>query len=207
MLHFTRRLVGEGDRENFGRVRAPRRQDVRNARRQHAGLAGSGTREHQHRPVERFDRLALLGIESVEIRPYRGRAAWARAAMPPGLGGWGANVWRCSTGSAKGEPSANLVCLKMASRSRICEQSKGRPNVVPRPNSLALRPVAARSAAFPAWRCLRPAASGSGSSPWAAFMRARQAATSGGKAAVLLASISTCSDIFSEVADTHPSAA
>ena len=30
----------------------------------HARLAGAGAGQHQYRPVERFHRLALLGIEA-----------------------------------------------------------------------------------------------------------------------------------------------
>jgi hypothetical protein len=39
---------------------------------QHAGLAGAGAREHQQRPVEGLDRLALLGVERGEPRGGRG---------------------------------------------------------------------------------------------------------------------------------------
>ncbi len=66
-LHLARGLVGEGDGENFSRARAAEREDVRDARGEHARLAGSGTGEHQQRPVERLDRLALLGVQPGEI--------------------------------------------------------------------------------------------------------------------------------------------
>ena len=46
------------------------------ARRQHARLAGAGAGQHQHRPVERLDRGALLGIEAVEVGRWGGR--WGR---------------------------------------------------------------------------------------------------------------------------------
>ena len=62
-LHLARRLVGEGDGEDFRGARAAEREDVGDARRQHAGLAGAGAGQHQHRTVERLDRLALLGVE------------------------------------------------------------------------------------------------------------------------------------------------
>src|SRR6185312_499514 len=42
-------------------------QDVRDARGQHAGLAGAGAGQHQNRPIERYDSIALFGIEAVEI--------------------------------------------------------------------------------------------------------------------------------------------
>ena len=67
------------------RPRAAGRQDMGDARGQHARLAGAGAGQHQHRPVERLDRRALLGIEPVEItRALRRRAALA--ARPPGVG-------------------------------------------------------------------------------------------------------------------------
>ena len=56
---------GAAEAENMG-----------DARGQHAGLAGAGAGQHQHRAVERLDRLALLGIEPGEI----GRAAARRGA-------------------------------------------------------------------------------------------------------------------------------
>ena len=43
--------------------------------RQHARLAGAGAGQHQHGPVERFDGLALLRVQPVEI---------ARAEPRPG---------------------------------------------------------------------------------------------------------------------------
>ena len=64
-------------------------EDVRDARCQHAGLAGSGAGQHQHRPVQRFDRLALFRVEVGEIRQIvraRGHGARGNAA---GGGLWG----------------------------------------------------------------------------------------------------------------------
>ena len=42
---------------------------------EHSGLAGTGAGQHQHRAVERLDRLALLGIEPFEIRRTEAGAA------------------------------------------------------------------------------------------------------------------------------------
>jgi hypothetical protein len=53
----------------------------------------------------------------------------------------------------------------------------------------------------------RPAASGRGRLACEAFMRASPRATSSGKGAVFPAGMSTCSDMFSEVAETQPSLA
>ena len=83
LLHLARRLVGEGDGEDFRRPGAAETEDVGDARGQHAGLAGAGAGEHQHRAVERLDRLALLGIEPGEIGRARRRA---RARRDPAEG-------------------------------------------------------------------------------------------------------------------------
>ncbi len=54
---------------------------------------------------------------------------------------------------------------------------------------------------------LRPAASGFGSCPCEAFICSSRRTTSGGNGATFFAVMSTCSDMFSEVADTQPSSA
>ena len=59
------------------------------ARRQHAGLAGAGAGQHQHRPVQRLDRAALLGIEPVEIA-----GAMRGGAREPGSASGGAGSGR-----------------------------------------------------------------------------------------------------------------
>ena len=73
LLHLARRLVGEGDGEDLAGEGAAGGEDVGDARRQHARLAGAGAGQHQHRAVERFDGRALLGIEAVEIGGRRRR--------------------------------------------------------------------------------------------------------------------------------------
>ena len=83
LLHLARRLVGEGDREDLARAGAAGRQDVGDARGQHAGLAGAGAREHQHRTVERHHRFALLRVEIVEVIRLRAAApSRARRSRP-----------------------------------------------------------------------------------------------------------------------------
>ena len=67
LLHLARRLVGEGDGEDLRGPRPAEAQDMGDAGGEHARLAGAGAGQHQHRPVERLDRLALLGIERIEI--------------------------------------------------------------------------------------------------------------------------------------------
>ena len=74
LLHLARGLVGEGDGEDLaaaGRGRCARMWAMRVVST--AGLAGAGAGQHQHRPVERLDRLALLRVQAVEI----GRGAGA----------------------------------------------------------------------------------------------------------------------------------
>ena len=87
-LHLARRLVGEGDGEDFRRARAAEAEDMGDARGQHARLAGAGAGEHQHRAVERLDRLALLGVQPGEIGRGDGRA---RARRDPAGGGRGSS--------------------------------------------------------------------------------------------------------------------
>jgi hypothetical protein len=84
-LHLARRLVGEGDGEDFAGPGPPGAQDVGDAAGQHAGFAGAGTRQDQHRPLQRLHRLALLGIEAGEILRGRGRAGARGDAAGRGL--------------------------------------------------------------------------------------------------------------------------
>src|SRR5262249_19844047 len=88
VFHLARRLVGEGDGENFTRPGAAGCQDMADPYGQHAGLAGSGAGEHQDRAVERLDRKPLLRIEPGEIRGRRtGKRARGNTAGR-GSGSW-----------------------------------------------------------------------------------------------------------------------
>ncbi len=80
VLHLARRLVGEGDGEDLAGPGAAGGENVGDAHGEHAGLAGAGAGQHQHRAVERLDRQPLLGIEPGEI----GRAGAARGPRPRG---------------------------------------------------------------------------------------------------------------------------
>ena len=60
-------------------------QDMGDARGQDARLAGAGAGQHQHGAVERLDRLALLGIEPVEILRHCGGARTRGDAASRGL--------------------------------------------------------------------------------------------------------------------------
>jgi hypothetical protein len=85
LAHFARRLVGEGDGEDLVRPRAPGGDEMGDAGRQHPRLADAGPRQHQHRPVQRLDRAALLGIEAGEIADAEMRGG---ARRQPGLRRW-----------------------------------------------------------------------------------------------------------------------
>ena len=67
LAHLARGLVGEGDDQQFPRFRASRRQDVRQSRRQHPGLAGSGPGQNEHGAVDALDRQPLFGVQSGQI--------------------------------------------------------------------------------------------------------------------------------------------
>ena len=101
VLHLARRLVGEGDGEDFARPGAADGEDVGDAHGEHAGLAGAGAGQHQHRAVERLDRQPLLGIEPGEIRRRRRRGARARAQCRPARGPAVRSARRCAS---EGQP-------------------------------------------------------------------------------------------------------
>ena len=67
-LHLARRLVGEGDGQDLAGPGAAGGEDMGDAHGEHAGLAGAGAGQHQHRAVERLDREPLFRIEPGEIR-------------------------------------------------------------------------------------------------------------------------------------------
>jgi hypothetical protein len=96
LAHFARRLVGEGDGEDFVRARAARADDMRDAGRQHPRLADPGARQHQHWPVERFDGAALFFVEADEIA-RREPSGGAFRNSAPGFG------WRWRGFRAHGE--------------------------------------------------------------------------------------------------------
>ena len=103
VLHLARRLVGEGDGEDLARPGAAEAEDVGDAHGEHAGLAGAGAGQHQHRAVERLHRLALLGIEPREIgraAARRGTGARGNAARRGGrrFGGFDEALQRVSHG-------------------------------------------------------------------------------------------------------------
>ena len=77
-------LVKVTERISPGRAR-PGREDMGDAAGQHARLAGAGAGQHQHRTIQRFHRLALLGIEAGEILRGRSRPGARGDAASRGL--------------------------------------------------------------------------------------------------------------------------
>ncbi len=75
MAHLARRLVGEGDRQQFGRKGAAGGEDMSEPRGQHPGLAGAGAGQHQNRTIDRLDRAQLRFVEAREVG--RGGEGWA----------------------------------------------------------------------------------------------------------------------------------
>ena len=65
--HFLRGFVGEGDRENVVRADAHRAHQVDDALREHFGLAGARSGDHQCLAVPGGDSLFLLWVESFHI--------------------------------------------------------------------------------------------------------------------------------------------
>ena len=116
VLHLARRLVGEGDGEDFAGPGAAEAEDVGDAHGEHAGLAGAGAGQHQHRAVERLHRLALLRIEPGEIgraTARRGAGARGDAARRRAAGGSVGSTMRFN-GSATGLGATDSHCRKMA---------------------------------------------------------------------------------------------
>ena len=105
-------------------IGAAGRQDMGDAGGQHAGLAGAGAGQHQHRAVERFDRFALFRVEAGEIVRHDGLRRgqpWRARQCHPGAAGRRAH-WRgaglrgaASSGSSskKGMSSCPSSCGPM----------------------------------------------------------------------------------------------
>ena len=82
--HLGGGLVREGDREDLGRLRADRGEQVGDPAREHAGLARPRSRDHEHRPLGREDGLPLGRIEVRQVRLWLGdRHGIDRSEAPP----------------------------------------------------------------------------------------------------------------------------
>ena len=68
VLHLARGLVGEGHGQQLPGPCLAQHQQMRDPRGQRARLARACPRQHQDRPVQRFDSGALRGVQPVQIR-------------------------------------------------------------------------------------------------------------------------------------------
>ncbi len=85
LLHLARGLVGKCDGEDLMALRASHRQNVGDAGREHARLAGAGPCQHEDRAVEGDDGLALLLVEPMEVGWRARHGARALRQRLPGL--------------------------------------------------------------------------------------------------------------------------
>ena len=67
LLHLARGLVGEGHRQDLPGPGFAEIEQMGDPRGQHPGLAGAGAGQHQYRAVGGLDRLALFGVQPVQI--------------------------------------------------------------------------------------------------------------------------------------------
>ena len=86
LAHLARRLVGKSDRQHLAGESPARCEDMREARRQHPRLPGAGAGKHQHRPVDRSDRLRLRLIERGEVRRGASFGGGGRSVIDRKLG-------------------------------------------------------------------------------------------------------------------------
>ena len=89
VAHLARRLVCERHGKQLAGPGAARDQNMREPGGQHAGLAGAGAGEHQQRPIDGLDRVALFVIQSGEIgrgrrhgRAFGGHGVGHRGIIP-----------------------------------------------------------------------------------------------------------------------------
>ena len=68
LAHLARGLVGERDREDLERRRAELGDEVREAVREHPGLARTRARDHEHRAGRQRDGLVLGRVQPREIQ-------------------------------------------------------------------------------------------------------------------------------------------
>ncbi len=87
LAHLARRLVGEGHGEDLVRAGASGRDDMGDARRQHAGLADPRAGENQNRAVEGLDGAHLLVVEPLEVVRQGAGCQSAEVARGPGRRG------------------------------------------------------------------------------------------------------------------------
>lgn len=74
MSHLTSCLVGEGHGKDSPRRHAMLRDQVRNAKGDHPGLAASGPGKNHERPPLMNDRLALTRVQRAQVE-HRAKVA------------------------------------------------------------------------------------------------------------------------------------
>ena len=147
-FHFACGFVGEGHRQNLVRAGFAHGQKMHNPRDQRLGLARTRPCQHQHRAIQRLNRLALGGVQVIQI----GRGAGRKRAARQGDG----IKWIGRVGHAP-DPSVN--CLEWKAVFHFCSDRmtmKGRrrdqpPKGCDWPKALALA-LAAGEALVMAWR-------------------------------------------------------
>ena len=156
LAHLARGLVGEGDGENFVRAGASGRDQMRDARRQHAGLADPRAGQHQHGTVEGLDGAPLLVVEPARDSGGRPRAAdRAEFARRPGwrVGPSRSDLSdRCDTGRImRPQPGRrNRLCRPFSATSRAVNY---KPDAVSRRDARRDAPGSANEATT--WSILR----------------------------------------------------
>jgi hypothetical protein len=79
--HLARSLVGEGHGQDAVAGNAAHADQVGDAVGEHPGLATSGSRQHEQRPLARLDGLALFGVQAFQNR------VGLHGELPPGDSG------------------------------------------------------------------------------------------------------------------------
>ncbi len=110
VLHLARRLVGEGDTEDLAGPGLAGGKDVGKAGGEDAGLAGAGTGEDEERAIGGFNRLALLGVQALEVGGIaRGLGERARGEASRPLGCRRNVVEISDVGGAGGHPVRRIL--------------------------------------------------------------------------------------------------
>ena len=73
LLHFARRLVGEGHRQHLAGPGLVGGQDMSQPCGEHTGFSRARASQHEQGAFGRFDRVALLGIQALEISGFAAR--------------------------------------------------------------------------------------------------------------------------------------
>ena len=125
LLHLLRCLVGEGHCQDLAGPGTFGRKNVRYPRCQNASLAGSGTGQDEHRPVQCLHRQPLLRVQVGEIgRAGRGARA-RRYAIRPGRRRRGALAHTMLAGIGQRRSRNTNLTHKMAAGAGVCETRSG----------------------------------------------------------------------------------